>query len=644
MAISAANLGRVSLNMQMSLLQSGIQGSQVQLLKEQEHLSTGLRIIRPSDDPVGAVAVNRMEAALETQNQYLANINYATKVMNIADSTIGSISNLLRDAHDLALNNRGTMAKEEDRAAASAMIDSIINQIVTLGNTEYLGSYIFAGQANTSAPFAVDENRVKFTGDQNSISVQISQNIIEDLSLVASDVFGTGLGYVEGYRDLAPAAGNNTRLSDINGTLGQGIRLSNLTVTGSVAGQFDIDLTGCKSLGDILEKANSELPAAMSLGLSADGRHLQLTSANPGETLSITESGHGMIAHDLGLYTPVAAAGPITGADFGPELTLQTNVANLNGGAGIDLAGGIVITNGNKSATLDFSTAKTLQDILNTINTSGMDVQARINEQGTGIDIINQVAGSRLTIGENGGTTADDLGIRTLRGDTKLSDLNEGLGVNPLDGADFRITASDGSTVDIDASGAQTIQDIIDRINTEATANGVNLTASIASTGNGIVLTDNTGGANNFTVERQNLSNVAEELGILQDVPAGSQIVGSDTNPTKEESIFTYLLDLLDALKTNDNQGIQKASEAIESFQNRLYEYQGKLGYMARGMDMNKTRTEDAVLTTKTLVSDIKDVDYTEALIRFQTLQTALEANLQSSNKILQTSLLDYLQ
>jgi len=645
MAITPVNISRVSQNMQMNLLISSSQKNLVALLHEQEKLSTGLRIVRPSDDPIQASAAIRMDELLEAQQQYLDNVDNASKVMNIADNTLGSITTLTQQAHTLALENIGSTATTEQRTAASTLVDSIIGQMVTLGNTEYLGSYIFAGRSNTEMPFEKYSNRVRYSGDFKSITVQVAPDISEDISLTAREVFGTGQGMITGYTNLTPSADLTTRLADIDGALGQGIRPGTFSITGSAIGQITVDITGSATLGDVIRKINNVLPASAQVALTADGQHLQLTSTNPGETFQILESGRGTTAHDLGLYTPAALPGPITSRNIAPQLTLRTNVAALNAGAGIDLASGVIITNGGNSITLDFAGAQSVQDIINAINTSGVGVRAQINADQTGIDIINELAGASLTIGENGGTTAEDLGIRTFRLDTRLSDLNDGLGVHPVDGADFRITTSAGTTVEVDANGARTVQDIIAAINAAATAAGVNVSASLATTGNGIVLTDNTGGTGSFKVERANLSNVAEELGLLKEVPAGTHVInGDDVMVNKETSIFTYLLDLRDSLKNDDSVAIELAAQKIEAYLSELNQFHGKLGFMARGLETRKTQTEDAVTSTKALVSSIKDLDYTEAITKFQNLQTTLQANLQTGGQILNISLLDFLQ
>ena len=92
-------------------------------------------------------------------------------------------------------------------------------------------------------------------------------------------------------------------------------------------------------------------------------------------------------------------------------------------------------------------------------------VLAEINETQNGINVRSRLSGSDFSIGENGGTTATDLGLRTLTRDTLLSQLNYRRGVEVADGIDFTIHRSDGVDLDIDISSARTVGDVIDLIN-----------------------------------------------------------------------------------------------------------------------------------------------------------------------------------
>lgn len=105
--------------------------------------------------------------------------------------------------------------------------------------------------------------------------------------------------------------------------------------------------------------------------------------------------------------------------------------AITGGGSGtpFDKGAGIQITNGGKTYTLDFSEAETIEDVLNMINGAGAGVLAALNERGNGIDIRSRLSGTDFAIGENGGQTATQLGLRTFTDQSRIEEFNHGLGV-----------------------------------------------------------------------------------------------------------------------------------------------------------------------------------------------------------------------
>jgi len=67
------------------------------------------------------------------------------------------------------------------------------------------------------------------------------------------------------------------------------------------------------------------------------------------------------------------------------------------------------------------------------------------------------------------------------------------------------------------------------------------------------------------------------------------------------------------------------------------------VGARSQAMHNRVAFTEDAVQATKALLSEVKDLDYTEAVTKFQQAQTALQANLLTASRMLNISLLDFL-
>ncbi|NMC22038.1 MAG: hypothetical protein GYA33_16650, partial [Thermogutta sp.] len=101
------------------------------------------------------------------------------------------------------------------------------------------------------------------------------------------------------------------------------------------------------------------------------------------------------------------------------------------GGSGqdLDLQSGIQVVNGGQTYTIALADVVTVEDLLNRLNTSGAGLLAEIAADGTGINVRSRISGSDFAIGENGGSTAAQLGIRSFTGDVFLRDLNYGRGV-----------------------------------------------------------------------------------------------------------------------------------------------------------------------------------------------------------------------
>ncbi|HWB07711.1 MAG TPA: flagellar hook-associated protein FlgL [Pirellulales bacterium] len=206
-----------------------------------------------------------------------------------------------------------------------------------------------------------------------------------------------------------------------------------------------------------------------------------------------------------------------------------TGTTSGGSGAAFDQNSGLQIVNGGQTYTISFAGDKTVEDLLNSINGSGASVLATINQAGTGINIQSRLSGSDFSIGENGGQTATQLGVRTLTTSTALADLNYGQGVGHVSGGDFTITRNDGVTFTIDLSSAKTIGDVLNLINNNATnlGSGIPVTAQLNVYGNGIELVDDDPSTTGtLSVTAINSSTAAKDLGL---VPSNSATSGPPT-------------------------------------------------------------------------------------------------------------------
>ncbi len=333
----------------------------------------------------------------------------------------------------------------------------------------------------------------------------------------------------------------------------------------------------------------------------------------------------------------------------GTGLVDPTATATTSGGSGItlDQTHGLQISSGGQTYNVDISSAKTIQDLLTAINNSGAGLEATLNPQGTGINVVSKLSGANFSIGENGGDTATQLGLRTFTASTQLADLNLGNGVNTATNAvaDFTIQRPDGSTFSVSLSGppaAQTVGDVINLINNNSqnTAGLDKVTAQLTTTGNGIELvTGDTTGTTPFQVQVANGSEAAQDLGLVPASATASTaattsggvqtITGTDTNPQEVNGIFNTLSRLATALQNNDTTETQRDLGLLTQNQTQLQLAQAELGAKEQDFQTQQTAISNNLTTLQSSYSNAVDVNMTTAISDLTEAQTAFQASLQ---------------
>ncbi len=260
------------------------------------------------------------------------------------------------------------------------------------------------------------------------------------------------------------------------------------------------------------------------------------------------------ISNGYGSSSSLVGAGNITVTLGGGDLGSQTTLAGLNGGSGVPQGQFRITDRSGKSDVIDASSAITLDDIVQKINTAqDINVHASIeNNQLVLTDQTGQTLGNLSVQDIGNSTTAQSLGIagtatgtaitganiNTVGAGTALTALNNGLGVETAQGAaDFQVTTSDGTNIDVTLGGAATLGDVVKALNT---AGGSKFSAAINPTTNSITLTDNSGGGGTLAVTALNNSKAAHDLG-LDAAPSGNTISGHSLIPSLDSVLLSGL-------------------------------------------------------------------------------------------------------
>jgi flagellar hook-associated protein 3 FlgL len=155
----------------------------------QRQLSSGKKISRPSDDPVGVTRAMDLRSTLNTQDQYVRNMDFAKSELDMADKTLQEMSDVLGRAKDLAVRGASESLPQESRDAIGKEVDQLIDHLIQLGNTSVSGRYIFSGFKTTIPPLERDGDVINYRGDNNIREVEIATGENLGLSPTGKSLF-----------------------------------------------------------------------------------------------------------------------------------------------------------------------------------------------------------------------------------------------------------------------------------------------------------------------------------------------------------------------------------------------------------------------------------------------------------------------
>ncbi len=196
-------------------------------LSEQQlttELSTGLRVTSPSDDPVAAGQASLLGAAISQDDTFVQTAATTQSLMQVTDSALGSVVTQLTSALSLAVGASNGTNSANDLTAASQALAGIRDQVVSLANSSYQGTYIFAGSQGNVQPYTVDTSTspatMTYHGDANvgSVTTPTGQKI--QTGLAGSAVFSAAGADVMAalnnlIADYASGTASSTAVNDI---------------------------------------------------------------------------------------------------------------------------------------------------------------------------------------------------------------------------------------------------------------------------------------------------------------------------------------------------------------------------------------------------------------------------------------------
>ena len=637
------------------LMGGSIAQTQREMLDLQLGFASGTRLQRGSDDPRATRAIQLLQSSMDRRDQRLNAISWGEAVLGRVDTSLSSLTDLVTEARALAVGQSDDSADADSRAAQAVVVSSMIDQLFAEANAEWQGLHIFGGQNGGQRPFASFLGGVRYLGSGAGL---VNDNGLGlPITLSGDEAFGAVSARVAGQVDLNPALSNGVYLEDLGGVDGVGVTGGVVELTVG-ANTTEVDLSGAATVGEVLDRLQAELDnIAPGSTVSTDGSRFSFTVAGADDLTVVGVAGD--IGSGLGLEGTFVAGTTTTGGDTQPKLLSRTRIADLEGLSGP--LGSIRLENGGNVQTIDLSGAETIADLQNLIDSADLGIRLEVEQDGT-LSMLNEVSGTWMSVGEDGGDTATLLGLRSMGLDTPLSVFNDGDGVpirsgsvdpetglpNPAADVDFTISLADGRSFEVDLAGVETVGDVLAALRAAAGAatppiGPAEFTAELATTGNGIVLTDNSGGmTGTFTVTPANGSRAAKALGLLAPV-SGNVISGEDRSMVAVESLFTHLKALEKALLQNDNWSIEQAAIDLQDDLDRLIDVRGAAGARGERLLLAKDRESELSIMEASLLGEARDLDLTDAALQLTNLEQQLQATLAVTARMQQLTLLNWL-
>ena len=610
---------------------------QAKLNKLQEQISTGVKINKPSDDPAASTRVLELEQTIGLYSQYQTNIELAETRLNLQESTISSMENILLRVRELALQANNATQDEASRRAITFEIEELEQALLSLANTvDENGDYLFAGFQNQSLPFTEntlgDVNYVEFNGDAGSRNTQISQS-----RQINVDTQG---------RDLLMAIPSLVGLNEFTGAANAGSAViapaSVVDNVNYVADTYTITFDTVSAAPDTVYDVVNAAGTTVASGTYVEGEAIEFMgirtsvvgvpanndsfTVSPGQYQDMFAIVNNLIdsiqsaptATATGSYTFGSA---VTVFDYSVETAsfeVDGNLISLNANYGgldgltleiqnqLDLAVGT----GIYQASNDGSTVTISQTTTGTASAAPVVNNFNGDVDGNGTPATSGSATS-LAVSVVDYTGANDISF-DVDGFQVILDVNYAT----LAGVTAEIQA------DLDATAGPGVYNVTD--------NGTNITIAKVATGAASTapVINNPGGAGTNQAEFTGAAttNGVDAINTVADFTAN----GVSVNGQLDSSVL--------------NANIAQALNDLDSGFNQLLEARTSIGGRLNALENQYEDNDAYIFNTQKILSTIRDTDLAEAISRLTLEQTTLEAAQAVFSRITGSSLFSYLR
>ena len=149
---------------------SNLQRRQQALTQAQEHLTSGKRVLKPSDDPAAAAQAERALAAEKRSVAQMRALDASRSAMQLSESALGNAGELVQQARDLLVGAGNGSYTDAERLTMANAIRGLRDELLAVANrSDGAGRYLFGGQGADGAPLVDGTGGVSYSASAGQL-------------------------------------------------------------------------------------------------------------------------------------------------------------------------------------------------------------------------------------------------------------------------------------------------------------------------------------------------------------------------------------------------------------------------------------------------------------------------------------------
>jgi flagellar hook-associated protein 3 FlgL len=226
--------------------------------QKQEEVSSGQRLSHLHVAPADSAEMVQLNDQLAGLDQFKTNADSGGYFLQVSDSTLNTLYNLVTSIYTAGSEAANSFNDANSLSALATQIQSQLDQVLSLANTQVEGRYIFAGSQTTSPAFTVAGGTATYQGDTAVNTIHISDGLQVEENIPGSAVFSPVFANVEALL----AAIQSGDQSAIKSSLGQ--FSSTLATVNQVRAKLGVDLGKLEDAATALQTQQTNIKTRQS--------------------------------------------------------------------------------------------------------------------------------------------------------------------------------------------------------------------------------------------------------------------------------------------------------------------------------------------------------------------------------------------